>query len=320
MPDDVKPGFYFLISSADDSFRENNNQTQTATVWISDLSLVVRSRANRLEGFVVEGNSGDPVVGAQVDVWLLGNRGKYVKKNGITDESGMFSIQKAKNQYQGFILAQHNERRVGTTGRNNYWGGQVNEPKSQQMTLFFTDRAIYRPGQTVKFKGIALAWHQGKDDYNIMLDKKITVSCCAIPTAKRFERLDLKTNGYGSLSGKFYRAKGTLNGQLPDCNLRGASWPGILSRGGIQATEVSRRTGQAGAVAQVGRDRSTQRQGDRLHRRADRLGQGQVSRHAKGALASLVALALLEWRADPFAGAADRPWHIRNQAGWLVHD
>ncbi|MDE2657799.1 MAG: MG2 domain-containing protein, partial [Verrucomicrobiota bacterium] len=213
VPDNVKPGFYFLISSADASFRENNNQTQTATVWISDLSLVVRSRANQLEGFVVQGNSGDPVAGAQVDVWLLGNRGKYVKKTGTTDESGMFSIQRARNQYRGFILAQHNGQQVGTTGRNNYWGGTVQQPEPKNSVMFFTDRAIYRPGQTIQFKGIALAWHQGKDDYNIMPDRKITV-ILHDPNREEVERLDLKTNGYGSLSGSFTAPKGRLTGNF----------------------------------------------------------------------------------------------------------
>ena len=119
---------------------------------------------------------------------------------------------------------------------------------------------------------------------------------------------------------QFYRAQGTPDRQFPDCNHRGAAWPGVLSRGGIQATEISRQTRQAGAVAQARRDRPTQREGSRLHRRADRLGQGQVSRHTASALAGLVALALLGWRADPFATATDRPWHIRNQAGRLVRD
>ena len=83
VPDDVKPGFYFLISSADASFRENNNQTQTATVWISDLSLVVRPReqtGSRASSW--RATPASLVPGAQVDAWLLGNRGKYVKKNG----------------------------------------------------------------------------------------------------------------------------------------------------------------------------------------------------------------------------------------------
>ncbi|MDP7442581.1 MAG: MG2 domain-containing protein, partial [Verrucomicrobiota bacterium] len=212
VPSDVKPGFYFLISSAEATFSEKDNHTNYSTVWISDLGLVIRSRANRLEGFVVEGNSGEPVADAQVDAWLRDNRGKYFKKTGATDESGIFGFQKAKNQYQGFFLVQHNGRQVGTTRRNNYWGGQVNEPKSQQRTMFFTDRTIYRPGQMIQFKGIALAWHHGKSDYNIMPDRKITVML-RDPNRDEVERLDLKTNGYGSFSGSFTAPKNRLTGR-----------------------------------------------------------------------------------------------------------
>ena len=212
VPSDVKRGFYFLISSADAAFSENDNRTNYSTVWISDLALVIRSRANRLEGFVVEGNSGEPIAAAQVNAWLRDNRGKYVKKTDATDESGMFSYQKSKNQYYGFFLVQHNGRQVGTTGRNNYWGGQVNEPEPRESVMFFTDRAIYRPGQTVQFKGIALAWNQTRDDYKAIPGRTMSVML-RDPNNEEVERLDVKTNGYGSFSGSFTAPKNRLTGR-----------------------------------------------------------------------------------------------------------
>ena len=212
VPSDVKRGFYFLISSADAAFSENDNRTNYSTVWISDLALVIRSRANRLEGFVVEGHSGEPVAAAQVNAWLRDNRGKYVKKTDATDESGMFRFQKSKNQYYGFFLVQHNGRQVGTTGRNNYWGGQINEPKPQESVMFFTDRAIYRPGQTVQFKGIALAWNQTRDDYKAIPGRTMSVML-RDPNNEEVERLDVKTNGYGSFSGSFTAPKNRLTGR-----------------------------------------------------------------------------------------------------------
>ena len=211
VPDDVKPGFYFLISSAEATFSEKDNRTNYSTVWISDLGLVIRSRANRLEGFVVEGNSGEPIADAQVNAWLRDNLRKYVKKTDATDESGMFSFQKSKNQYQGFFLVQHNGRQVGTTGRNNYWGGQINEPKPQESVMFFTDRAIYRPGQTIQFKGIALAWNQARDDYKVIPSRNVKV-VLRDPNNEEVERLDLRTNGYGSFSGSFTAPRNRLTG------------------------------------------------------------------------------------------------------------
>ena len=126
----------------------------------------------------------------------------------------MFSFQKDKNQYQGFFLAQHNGRRSARQGETITGAAPCKQPKSEQMTvMFFTDRAIYRPGQTIQFKGIALAWHQGKNDYNIMPDRKITVML-RDPNREEVERLDLKTNGYGSLSGSFTAPKGRLTGNF----------------------------------------------------------------------------------------------------------
>ena len=211
VPTDVEPGFYFLVSSAEATFSEKDNRMNYSTVWISELGLVIRSRANRLEGFVVEGNSGEPIPGAQVDAWLRNNRGKYTKITDATDESGMFSFQKDKNQYQGFFLTQHNGRQVGTTGRNNYWGGTVQQPKPQESVMFFTDRAIYRPGQTIQFKGIALAWNHAKDDYKAIQGRNLKV-VLRDPNNEEVEQLDVKSNGYGSFSGSFTGPKNRLTG------------------------------------------------------------------------------------------------------------
>ena len=41
VPSDVKPGFYFLISSAEATFSEKDNRTNYSTVWISDLGLEI---------------------------------------------------------------------------------------------------------------------------------------------------------------------------------------------------------------------------------------------------------------------------------------
>ena len=56
-PTTLKPGLYFIISSHDAGFREQDNQVSLATVWVSDLALVVVTREGHVEGFVLEAGS-----------------------------------------------------------------------------------------------------------------------------------------------------------------------------------------------------------------------------------------------------------------------
>ena len=210
-PDDVAPGFYYLISSAQADFSEQNNRMHYTAVWISDLSLVLRLRANQLEGFVLEANSGEPVSGASVSLWL-GNRPENSReRKTTTDEHGFFKFSKEPREYYGDVLVRNGKHRVGTTSRNGFWGGQLSEEREEQQIIFFTDRAIYRPGQSIQFKGIALRWHQGKNEYNIIKNQKVTV-ILRDPNGQEVENLELKTNGYGSLSGSFTAPKNRLTG------------------------------------------------------------------------------------------------------------
>jgi hypothetical protein len=62
-------------------------------IWVSDLALVVRPRAGRLEGFVLDARSGEPAAGATVDAWYLSNNGARVAVGpATTDEAGFFAF------------------------------------------------------------------------------------------------------------------------------------------------------------------------------------------------------------------------------------
>ncbi|MEI6150489.1 MAG: hypothetical protein WCS01_15425, partial [bacterium] len=63
---DLKPGFYVILASHDAAFSGDNNQISAATVWVSDLALVVRQRQSEggLDGFVMRNLTGQPVSNA----------------------------------------------------------------------------------------------------------------------------------------------------------------------------------------------------------------------------------------------------------------
>ena len=76
---------------------------------------------------------------------------------------------------------------------------------------FYLDRAIYRPGQTVYYKGIAYQKIQNKNSIVPKTSFKITVKDANYQSFKEF---DVTTNEFGSFSGEFILPKTGLTGDF----------------------------------------------------------------------------------------------------------
>jgi uncharacterized protein YfaS (alpha-2-macroglobulin family) len=210
-PDTLKPGFYFLIASQKADFSESDNQVTFTDIWVSDLALVVRPRDGKLEGFVLEANSGEPVNGAEVAAWYLDNQGKRIAVTPVrTDENGLFTIN--NNQRRGHLLrVRHNGRELGS--QQEYWSQDRGESRPNNQTVFFTDRALYRPGQMIQYKGICLRVDQEKNNYNVLGGERVTVTF-ADSNNKEIARQEHRCNDYGSFSGSFTAPRDRLMGTM----------------------------------------------------------------------------------------------------------
>ena len=213
-PENLKPGFYFLLASYDPNFGDQDNQVTFADIWVSDLALVVRTHVGNIEGFVLEANSGEPLAGAEVATWSLDNQGNRIANPAVkTDENGFFAF--AGTQNRGYLLrVRHNGRELGS--RQDYHSYQTEDQLRQRpftQTIFFTDRAIYRPGQIIQYKGICLRVDQEKDNYEVLGGEQLTV-VFADPNNKEIARQQYRCNDYGSFSGSFTAPRDRLMGSM----------------------------------------------------------------------------------------------------------
>jgi hypothetical protein len=211
-PEGLKKGFYFLLASHDSQFSDQNNQVTFADVWVSDLALVVRPRDGRVEGFVLDAVSGEPRAGAEVQGWFLDNNGDRVPvPRTETDALGFFTLASNAQLRRGLLLrARHDGDEVAS--QQEHWAYERHEPPPQPQTIFFTDRALYRPGQTVSYKGICLRVHATKDDYALLPGEELTV-IFADPNGKEVARAKHRCNDYGSFNGSFTAPSGRVTGQ-----------------------------------------------------------------------------------------------------------
>ena len=213
-PDELKPGFYFIIASHDPKFGESENMVSMTDVWVSDLALVTRIRAGQLEGFVLEAGSGEPVVGADIAVWHLDNQGNRVADPSLTsDDNGFFSLKPSAQR--GYLLrARHQGRELATPGDLWVYDWQrQQQERPQAQTVFFTDRSIYRPGQTIQYKGICLWVDQEKDNYEVLKGEDLTV-IFKDSNGKEIARQKQRANDYGSFTGSFTAPRDRLMGQM----------------------------------------------------------------------------------------------------------
>jgi uncharacterized protein YfaS (alpha-2-macroglobulin family) len=209
-PATLKPGFYFLIASCNAAFDETNNFVQFADFWVSELALVVRPRDGKLEGFVLEANSGEPVAAAEIDSWHLDNQGTRVASPATkTDELGFFTID-SKERRGHLIRARHNGREIASG--QEYWSYEPHAPEPRDQTIFFTDRSLYRPGQTVQYKGIVVHTDQNKDSYETIAGREVEV-IFADPNGKEIAKAKHRANDYGSFSGSFTAPRDRVMGR-----------------------------------------------------------------------------------------------------------
>ncbi|HPM81495.1 MAG TPA: alpha-2-macroglobulin family protein, partial [Candidatus Anammoximicrobium sp.] len=213
-PADLKPGFYFLVASHDPGFGEQNNLVSFTDFWVSDLALIVRTRGGKanVEGFVLNAISGEPVAGAEVQAWYhTRNNVRQAGPMAKTDQQGLFSLATGANQRM-LLVARHAGQMLATA--NDYSAYQRDQDtRPITRTVLFTDRSLYRPGQTIHYKGICLDIDQEQDNYKTIANRVVNV-IFADRNNKEVARQQHQTNDYGSFSGSFTAPRDRVTGRM----------------------------------------------------------------------------------------------------------
>ncbi|HEY4246733.1 MAG TPA: alpha-2-macroglobulin family protein [Lacunisphaera sp.] len=214
-PTTLKPGFYFIVASHNATFGDKENQISVAAIWVSDLALIIRSQpyGNSHGGFVLKANSGLPVVAATVRLWQPNNQGAFIEqKSTKTDSDGRFQLPDNGRNQGYLLLAESNGQAVSSDGIK--YSNHYQDPNLiTSETVFFTDRALYRPGQTISYKGICLKSDRVHGSYKTLADEEVEVSF-RDANGKEVARAKHTTNDYGSFAGTFTAPRDRLRGNM----------------------------------------------------------------------------------------------------------
>ena len=207
----LEKGFYWLIASANETFKEDNNAINIAAIQISDLSLISRNTSNtgKNQIFVVDSVTGKPIEGAEVKVYYYNYQTRKLTQlsSATSNKSGLLEIPQ-KNERVMFFC-KYKEDMVYTD--ESWYSYNNGDRTTEQRVYFFTDRSIYRPGQTVYFKAIAVKYNQETNDYSVIKNKKLEIAL-EDPNRQKVNSLSLVTNEFGSVTGTFLTPTDRLTG------------------------------------------------------------------------------------------------------------
>jgi hypothetical protein len=221
--DALPAGNYVLLASYNGKFSDKGKHydIQAAQVQVSRISYV----RDDDEFFVLDRETGQPLAGAIVQVWKKANDPKtsrYTSEKAFrytTDAHGFCRVISQKEyfletrldiSYRGeHFFADNSAMFSLSVNQNDTLTEAENEARMTSIS-FFTDRSIYRPGQTVFFKGIVTT--QSKSEIPRLRTGFTTVVYLRDANEQNIDSLKLKTNEYGSFSGRFQLTRQGLTG------------------------------------------------------------------------------------------------------------
>ncbi|MBN1758124.1 MAG: hypothetical protein JW863_07400 [Chitinispirillaceae bacterium] len=225
-------GHYIILCSTSPKFSCSDNAVVWGAVQVTRLGYITRTLPSGEQEFrLLDRRTGTPLPGVKV----TGYTQEYSRKTRtyhdvtagawISDARGRVLIPPKKGKQRNIsIVCTSGNDRFDSDRRFYLYRYGTPSKKMQHRTFFFTDRAIYRPGQTIYFKGIMLSTDGEKSE--IAAGRKTTVRLYDV-NGQEVAHLDLSSNAYGSVHGSFTAPTGVLNGQMHISNGEGTQYVAV---------------------------------------------------------------------------------------------
>ncbi|WP_422081662.1 alpha-2-macroglobulin family protein [Ulvibacterium sp.] len=185
-----------------------------AKIQVTNLALVETQTPEHHQFQLIDRNNGKPLESAKLQFTYQENYDrKFLTETFTTNDKGAVRIPLGtkrwtsigiKAVYNG-DMAHFGEYYIGSKSNSRILGSLDNS------AFLFTDRSIYRPGQVLYFKGIAVSMEN--DVSKILSNIPVTVSLRNV-NYQEMAKLEVTTNEFGSFSGKFILPANGLTGSF----------------------------------------------------------------------------------------------------------
>ena len=216
----LSEGVYYLIGKTDPSVKDTPSKMFNIRFQVSNLGFLLDSQPNLFTLTTIDRKTGYPMEGVTVEVRRRNYNYKIRDYETIevatvkSDSDGRVVLtDKIGHDYFKITLRKGND--VLLPQENHYVASKSSSNNPYNNTKFFTDRAIYRPGQTVYFKGITV--HVDNEEYTLATHLKEHIDFLDA-NWQTITSADFTTDEYGAFDGSFVIPTDLLNGEF---HLRG---------------------------------------------------------------------------------------------------
>jgi len=208
-------GEYILLATPDVSFNAKSSQLGAQFFHVSNISYIHQGN----QFFVLQRETGQPLANAAIQVYTQEydyRNYRYNKKKAGSyqaDKNGQFSLTASKED-RGYLLEiKHNDDYLNLDDYlySYYFNSIYANNKSAARIFYFTDRSLYRPGQIVFVKGIAIR-KEGNNN-QVQQGFKTTVYL-RNANSELVDSLEVTTNEFGSFNARFQLPQQVLNGHF----------------------------------------------------------------------------------------------------------
>ncbi|MDX9749736.1 MAG: alpha-2-macroglobulin family protein [Flavobacteriales bacterium] len=213
--DGLPTGSYQLIVSDAESFPPGQANVQFTPFTVTRLALATRQPPDdQAAVLVTDRTTGAPVRDAKAELstqrWQNGEYRDLLIGTTTTDADGMATIkldESVRGQYRWTITHGGEKQQAQGYGRYHDHGPDADTVR----TFLFTDRAIYRPGQEVHYKGIVSVKRGGT---TVVKAGHRTTVRFTDANGEEIARQEAVTDDHGAFHGTFTAPQGVLTGAM----------------------------------------------------------------------------------------------------------
>jgi uncharacterized protein YfaS (alpha-2-macroglobulin family) len=233
----IDAGLYYIVASAEPNFMARPNAIFVAPIVVSNLGIIIHNSSQNKEAIVVDSFSGEPLKNISTELYFYNyNDGWVHTDTKVTDKDGRVDF--PQDRKERFLLKARRGADLayvsGYVGSVDYTFAGKHESRMQ----LFTDRAIYRPGQQLYFKGVAYSSDTGQHKYNILPNTRYVVEL-KDPNYKSVWNDSFTTNEFGSVHGVITLPVDRLTGRYT-LETRAAGQTGLRHSVSIRVEEYKR--------------------------------------------------------------------------------
>nr|MBX2846023.1 alpha-2-macroglobulin [Saprospiraceae bacterium] len=204
------PGMYIVVASTRPDFESYEATLGYSIVQFTNLAYTSRRNQGYMDFYALDRNSGQPLKNAEVTIYSRNNRNSEynVARSFTTDENGYGKVNLGRRMYNLGVEINH-KGETAVFDNFYYQEAYKDQTRTYEQAFVFTDRSIYRPGQTVHFKAVVIK--TDTKDSELITGKSTKV----IFRDANYEEITSETfttNEYGSIHGSFTIPQGRLTG------------------------------------------------------------------------------------------------------------